>query len=122
MAVTGGAAAKAGIRYERQWVVLALLDVLDGAAQSVQPEVKGDDRIDFLVVEEGGQVWHQVKHRPSGGHWTIAALDSPEVRVLPACWEKIQAGGRFALDSSTRPVPTPPASMSPGISAPGCTR
>jgi len=105
MAVTGGAAAKAGIRYERQWVVLALLDVLDGTAQSVQPEVKGDDGIDFLAVEDSGQVWHQVKHRPSGGHWTIAALDSPEVRVLRACWDKVQGGGRFALDSSTSAQP-----------------
>lgn len=105
MAVTGGAAAKAGIRYERQWAVLALLDVLEGTAQSVQSEVKGDDRIDFVVVDERGEVWHQVKHRPSGGHWTIAALDSPEVRVLPACWEKVLAGGRFALDSSTSAQP-----------------
>jgi hypothetical protein len=105
MAVTGGAAAKVGIRYERQWVVLALLDVLDGTAQSVQSEVKGDDRIDFVVVEDHGEVWHEVKHRPSGGHWTIAALDSPEVRVLRACWEKVRAGGRFALDSSTSAQP-----------------
>jgi hypothetical protein len=105
MAVTGGAAAKAGIRYERQWVVLTLLDVLDGTARSVQPEVKGDDGIDFLVVADSAQVWHQVKHRPSGGHWTIAALDSPEVRVLRACWGKVRAGGRFALDSSTSAQP-----------------
>jgi hypothetical protein len=31
-------------RRERQWVVLALLDVLDGNAPSVQPEVKGEIR------------------------------------------------------------------------------
>jgi hypothetical protein len=105
MTVTGGSAAKAGIRYERQWVVLALLDVLDGKAQSVQPEIKGDDGIDFLVAEGGVQVWHQAKRRPSVGQWTIAALDSPRVRVLATGWEKVRAGGRFALDTSTSAQP-----------------
>lgn len=102
MARTGTAAATAGLRYEWQWMVLSVLDVLDGKAQYVAPEpdapggrYEGGMGADFLVLEDGTQVWHVVKYgsRP----WTIPRL--AREGILRACWENVQDGGRFALDT-----------------------
>ena len=101
MTLAGGAASKAGNRYERHWIILKLIDVLEEKAQSVQPEVPGPqgDGTDMLVIEGTELVWHQVKHQPGSDAWTINRL--ARVGVLATCLAKIEAGGRFVLDSST---------------------
>jgi hypothetical protein len=101
MTLAGGAASKAGNRYERHWIILKVIDVLEEKAQSVQPEVPGPegDGTDMLVIEGAEEIWHQVKHQPGSDAWTITRL--AREGVLATCLAKIQAGGRFVLDSST---------------------
>lgn len=96
MAQTGGAAAAVGFRYEKHWTVLALLDVLDGKAEFVMPQPPDQAAIgaDFLVLEDGVEVWHQVK---SGSRpWTIQRL--ARERILDAFQASVRNGGRFVLD------------------------
>src|SRR5580692_3966812 len=85
MTLAGGAASKAGNRYERRWIILKLIDVLEEKAQSVQPEVPGPqgDGTDMLVIEGTELVWHQVKHQPGSDAWTITRL--ARVGVLATC-------------------------------------
>ena len=109
VATTGTAAATAGLRYKRQWTVLSVLDVLDGKAQSVVPEppdlpaardapiTSGRHlrSLDFLVQENGTQIWHEVKY--GSGPWTISHL--AREGLLSACWAVVVlANGRFVLD------------------------
>jgi uncharacterized protein YjbI with pentapeptide repeats len=97
----GGAADKAGNRFERRWALLALLDVLAGTAQSLQVEVPGEEGAgaEFQVMADGVPVWHQVKRQQARGPWTIASLANGG--VLAPWWPKIQNGGRFVFVSST---------------------
>lgn len=98
----GGAADKAGNRFERRWTLVALLDLLDGKAQSLQVEVPGEEGAgaEFLqVMADGVPVWHQVKRQQASGSWTIRSLVSKNV-VAP-WWPKISSGGRFVFVSST---------------------
>jgi hypothetical protein len=98
----GGAADKAGNRFERRWTLLALLDLLTGKAQSLQVEVPGDKGAgaEFLqVMTDGVPVWHQVKRQQASGSWTIRAL--VRKKVVAPWWPKISSGGRFVFVSST---------------------
>jgi hypothetical protein len=98
----GGAADKAGNRYERRWTLLAVLDLLIGKAQSLQVEVPGEKGAgaEFLqVAADGTPVWHQVKRQHASGQWTIASLVNN--KVVEPWWPKIRSGGRFVFVSST---------------------
>lgn len=97
----GGAADKAGNRFERRWTVLALLDMLDGKADSLRIEVPGKDGsgTEFRVTSDGFPVWHQVKRQRAQGPWTIASL--AKEGVLAPWWAKIKAGGRCVFVSTT---------------------
>ena len=73
----GGAADKAGNRFERRRTLLALLDVLAGEARSLQVEVPGEEGAgaEFLQVRaDGVLVWHQVKRQHARSSWTIRSL------------------------------------------------
>jgi hypothetical protein len=98
----GGAADKAGNRFERRWTLLALLDVLAGEAQSLQVEVPGEEGAgaEFLQVRaDGVLVWHQVKRQHARSSWTIRSL--VREKVIVPWWPKISSGGRFVFVSST---------------------
>lgn len=101
MPLTGGAADKVGNRFERRWTVLALLDVIESRAQSLQVEVPGEAGFgaEFRIVAGGVPAWHQVKRQRAGGPWTIASLANEG--VLASWWGKIQDGGRCVFVSST---------------------
>jgi len=98
----GGAADKAGNRFERRWTLLALLDVLAGEAQSLQVEVPGEEGAgaEFLqVMADGVLVWHQVKRQHARSSWTIRSL--VREKVIVPWWPKISSGGRLVFVSST---------------------
>jgi hypothetical protein len=101
MPLAGGAADKAGNRYERLWTVYVLLDLLDGDAASIRIEVPGDEGsgAEFQVIQVDRTSWHQAKRQRDAGPWTIAALSNEG--VLASWWSKIAAGGRIVFVSST---------------------
>lgn len=96
----GGAANKVGNRYERQWTVLALLDVLGGDAEYIRIEYPGDEGrgAEFLLVRDGGREWHQVKRQHVRGSWSIASLE--QAGVLAPWWPKLEKGDRCVFVSS----------------------
>jgi protein kinase-like protein len=100
--LAGGGAAKAGNRFERRWTVSALLDVLEGDAESLQIEVPGPAGAgaEFRVIVDGFTTWHQAKRqRQRRGEWTVANLAGE--RVLDTWWDKIRRGDRFVFVSGT---------------------
>lgn len=101
MPLTGGPTDKAGNSYERRWTVFSLLDLLEGAAQSVRIEVPGAEGVaaEFRVMAGGIPSWHQAKRQHDGGPWTIANMANEG--VLGPWWPKIQASGRCVFVSST---------------------
>jgi hypothetical protein len=78
---SGGTAAKFGDRYEGQWTVFCLTDVLLGEAVSIRPEAPGEDGFEFWLQRPSGhREFHQTKRQLSGaGHWTLAELQAAGV-------------------------------------------
>lgn len=97
----GGAANKAGNRYERLWTALMLLDVLAGDADSLQIEVPGEAGrgAEFLLTRGSTLEWHQVKRQENRGSWTIQRLET--AGVLAPWRPKLQHGDRCVFVSAT---------------------
>ena len=73
----GGAAAKAGERYERSWTLLKLLDILEEDATRIKIEPVGDAGVGvefWLELSDGRVQWHQVKRQTAANDWAIGAL------------------------------------------------
>lgn len=100
MALPGGPADKLGNRYEREWAVSCLLDVLSGHAESIWFEVPGleGQGFEFRVRMEGANDWHQVKRASTLGRWSNADLASEG--VLQAFLGKLNTGDRCTFVSS----------------------
>ena len=98
-AVPGGAADKAGNRYERLWMVLRVLDLLDGEVRRVRWEPPGAVGVGAEWVLEGdGAVWvEQVKDRAH--RWTIRKLKTEH--VLAVAKAHIDQGRRFRFLTSS---------------------
>lgn len=57
---SGGTAAKFGDRYEGQWTVFCLTDVLLGEAVSIRREAPGEDGFEFWLQRPSGhREFHQ---------------------------------------------------------------
>lgn len=101
MPLVGGPSDKAGNSYERRWTVFALIDLLEGRAQTLRTEVPGDDGVgsEFRLIVDGVPEWHQAKRQRSGGPWTVSALANEGV-VQP--WKAhLVRGERCVFVSST---------------------
>jgi hypothetical protein len=100
MALPGGPADKLGNRYEREWAVSCLLDVLSGQAESIRFEVPGAEGqgFEFRVRMAGHNDWHQVKRASTLGQWSNAHLSSEG--VLQAFARKLSIGDRCTFVSS----------------------
>lgn len=61
MPLHGGAADKIGNRYEKQWGIWALLELLDGEHDAVTIEKPGETWAEFLTESDGSTTWYQVK-------------------------------------------------------------
>lgn len=101
MPLPGGAADKAGSRFERLWSVLVLCDLLRGACEKIRFEIPGPGGygFEFRVLRAGTFEWHQVKRQRSEGDWSVAALAS--AGVLRPWWAKVRAGERCVFVSGT---------------------
>lgn len=100
MPLVGGPSDKAGNSYERRWTVFALIDVIDGRAQSLRIEVPGDDGAgsEFRLMVGTFPEWHQAKRQRAAGPWTVSALVSEGV-VQP--WRANLARGERCVFVST---------------------
>jgi hypothetical protein len=100
MALPGGPADKLGNRYEREWAVSCLLDVLSGQAESIRFEVPGAEGqgFEFRVRMAGDNHWHQVKRASTLGQWSNAHLSSEG--ILQAFARKLSTGDRCTFVSS----------------------
>lgn len=100
MPLPGGPSDKIGNRYERRWVVRALIELLQGTATSVRVEVPGPEgtATEFRRTDSHGHTWHQAKRQNTAGSWTIATLTGPG--VIDAMWTKASVGERFTFISS----------------------
>lgn len=81
MPLPGGPSDKAGNSYERRWTVFALLDLLDGRAQTLRIEVPGADGAgsEFRLLVAGVPEWHQAKRQRAAGPWSVSALAAEQV-------------------------------------------
>jgi hypothetical protein len=77
MSYPGGIAAKHGDRYETEWTVHCVLEILRSHADSIELEPIGSEGvgIEFVIQRGEDREYHQVKRRNTGsGHWTLTAL------------------------------------------------
>lgn len=112
MAITGGAVAKFGDRYEGRWTVLQAIRVLRGECYGISLEEIGpagegvEFRLDRQDPNEPDEV-HQVKRQRSRGDWTVSALKAEG--VLKAFHEHLTATSAtcvFVSSTSTRSFST----------------
>ncbi|WP_455356942.1 hypothetical protein [Streptomyces sp. SYSU K217416] len=75
MGLAGGAADKAGNRYENWWAALRAVELLRGRASWIRLEPPGPEGagIEFELKESDATWCEQVKDVPSKGAWTLAA-------------------------------------------------
>lgn len=101
MPLVGGPSDKAGNSYERRWTVFALIDVVDGRAESLRIEVPGDlgAGSEFRLMVGAVPEWHQAKRQRAAGPWTVNALVSEG--VLQPWWANLTSGERCVFVSST---------------------
>jgi hypothetical protein len=97
----GGAADKAGNRYEHWWTSFRIADVLDGRAGRIrlEPPGAGGRGIEFEIDADGITWAEQVKDASSGGTWTLNRLTREG--VLTAAKAHVLAGRSFRLVAST---------------------
>lgn len=75
MPISGGPSSKLGNRYELQWTVRKMVDVVLGRYDHIRLEPPGEDAIEFRCQGRGRAEVHQVKRtKSSRGHWTIQDL------------------------------------------------
>ncbi|MFD3328702.1 hypothetical protein [Streptomyces sp. NPDC058701] len=99
MGLPGGAADKAGNRYEDWWTALRVADVLRGRASRIrlEPPGRAGAGIEFEVEEADGTWCEQVKDVPSKGAWTLDAVG----KVLKAVAGHLAQGKKVRLVLST---------------------
>ena len=97
----GGAANRAGIRYEHWWAVWRIIDVLEGRITSLKIEPQGNSWEGIDVVVEGPQDLYseQVKNAQSITNWTISRLQSK--KILQTVKIQISNGRSFRFVTST---------------------
>ena len=91
----GGAASKAGHRYEHLWTVMRICELLDGPVRVIRLEPPGEagSGIEF-VVDVDGDLWGE-QAKDTAGNWTIRKLTGEG--VLASAKLQIGRGRGFRL-------------------------
>ncbi|MFD3908328.1 hypothetical protein ACFXOL_14215 [Streptomyces californicus] len=99
MGLAGGAADKAGNRYEDWWTALRVAELLRGRATRIRLEPPGPAGagIEFELEADDGTWCEQVKDVPSKGPWTLNAAG----KILKAVTEHLAGGKKVRLVLST---------------------
>lgn len=94
-AMPGGAADKAGNRYERLWIALRMTDLLDGRASRIRLEPPGQAGTGIeLEVEIDGATWGE-QTKDSASNWTINKMISEG--ILASAKVQLDRGRNFRL-------------------------
>lgn len=93
----GGAADKVGNRYEKQWGIWALLELLGGEHDTVTIEKPGETWAEFLTEDDGSITWYQVKLKGTTASGTLSSVKS----ILMDFKEKLSEGDRCVLIPGT---------------------
>ena len=97
-AMPGGAADKAGNRYEHRWVVLRISEMLEAKVSRMRPEPPGRAGTGIeLTLDEGGVTWGE-QAKDTAGNWTINKLTREG--VLDAIKIQIGLGRSFRFIAS----------------------
>jgi hypothetical protein len=91
MSLPGGAADKAGNRYEMHWTVFCMTQILAEEAASIWLEPPGNagQGVEFVLNTGLCDEGHQVKRQHSGlGHWSLSAMEQEQ--VLSNFWNKLR--------------------------------
>ncbi|WP_328946264.1 hypothetical protein OG259_37215 [Streptomyces sp. NBC_00250] len=99
MGLSGGAADKAGNRYEDWWTALKVADLLRGEASRIRLEPPGQagEGIEFQLVAKGETWCDQVKDVASKGPWTLKSAAA----LLTAVSGHLAGGRKVRLVLST---------------------
>ena len=98
-AMPGGAADKAGNRYEHRWVVLRISEMLERRVSRIRPEPPGRAGTGIeLTLDEGGVTWGE-QAKDETGNWTINKLSREG--VLGAIKIQIDLGRSFRFVASS---------------------
>ncbi|MGW9447455.1 hypothetical protein [Streptomyces sp. NPDC055632] len=99
MGLAGGAADKAGNRYENWWTALKVADLLRGKASRIRLEPPGQagEGIEFQLVAKGETWCDQVKDVPSKGPWALKSAAA----LLAAVSGHLVGGRKVRLVLST---------------------
>ncbi|WP_405649641.1 hypothetical protein OG581_52485 [Streptomyces sp. NBC_01386] len=99
MGLAGGAADKAGNRYEDWWTALRVAELLRGRASRIRLEPPGPAGagIEFELEADDGTWCEQVKDVPSKGPWTLDAAG----KILKAVTGHLAEGKKVRLVLST---------------------
>ena len=98
----GGAADKAGNRYEHLWTSYRVADLLEGSASRLRLEPPGvaGQGVEFEIDDGDGTWAEQVKGSLSGSSWTIRRLDSEG--VLASALVQVQTRRQFRFVAALR--------------------
>jgi hypothetical protein len=93
MSYPGGIAAKHGERYEAQWTVNCVLDMLRGNVDVIKLEPIGGESAgaEFVLTRGDEQEFHQVKRR-GAGRWSLSALRVPNKKRF---WDAVVVDGVY---------------------------
>ena len=98
--LSGGAAGKAGDRYEDLWTVRQLIRVVQGKTQSIRIEVPSEDKSEFVITcNDGRSEFHQAKRQAPSENWKVSQLDSKG--ILPYFGTKLQSGQKCVFFSTS---------------------
>lgn len=98
--LAGGAAGKAGDRYEDLWTVRQLIRVVQGKTRSIRIEVPDEDKSEFVITcKDGRSEFHQAKRQAPNENWKVSQLDSKG--ILPYFGKKLQSGQKCVFFSTS---------------------
>lgn len=101
-AMPGGPAAKAADRYEDDWLLLRICDLLEGLVSRIRPEPPGIEGLGIeFEVDIDGVTWGE-QAKSSAKNWTVATLQREG--ILTAAQTQIGLGRRFRLVTAGNPT------------------
>jgi hypothetical protein len=104
MPLAGGAADKAGNRYELEWTVRQVLQVVVGSIDSIRIEPPGENAIEFRLKLGDRDSVHQSKRASKSGKWSSRELEPILADFLQYLTQSSSTTCVFVSQHSTYPL------------------